>query len=392
MRAAVLGIVLLGACASSPDGRIPPHVPIAEPHPDSVESVLFLIGDAGMTLESYPAVTVQLQREVEWWSARLGRDSATAVIFLGDNVYPRGVHAPGDPEYPRDSAQLDDQVSVVRGPAATRYRTTAWFTAGNHDWAQSTTERGLRQLRYQEALLNRVRSRGPRVSLLPRAGDGGPHIVDVGRHLRVLFVDTAWWLLEISEEAKQKVIDGVEAAMRDRGQREIVIVAHHPLKSGSAHGGLISVWQTLGVEYLLSKSGAMLQDLNSIPYRALNTGLRGVFERAGPPLLFAGGHDHSLQVLEATDPTDPHFMIVSGAASKTSKVEWRPGMLFKESNPGYMRLVTWKNGIVQLFVTAAPDDAVDCGSRRGAGREECIENGLREFRTYYSLELRGRGR
>jgi len=387
----VAAVLLLNACSAFPKGTVPPYVPLAEPHPDSVESVLFLIGDAGLSRETFAPLIIHLQRDVEWWSGRLGRDSAVAVLYLGDNVYPRGVHAPEDPEFPRDSAQMDDQVAVVSGPAAMRHKSVAWFIPGNHDWAQSTTERGLRQLRFQEDLLERMRARGPRVALLPHAGNGGPHVVDVGRHLRVLMLDTAWWLLEISDEAKQKVISGVEDAMRTRGGREIVIAAHHPLKSGSSHGGLVPIWQTLGIEYLLYRSGAMLQDLNSIPYKSFNRGLRGVFARVGSPLLFAGGHDHSLQVLQATDPTDPRFMVVSGSGSKSSPVEWRPGMLFKEADPGYMRLVTYRNGAMQLFVTAAPKDMVDCTAADVTLRQQCSTAALAGFRAYYSLQLRGPG-
>lgn len=378
----------LAACSTRQSGPVPEYLPLLEPHPDSVESVLFLIGDAGLSRETFAPVIVHLQRDVEWWSERIGRDSAIAVLYLGDNVYPRGVHEPGDPEFPRDSAQIDDQAAVVTGPAAMRYRSSAVFVPGNHDWAQSTTERGLRQLGHQEELLKRMRSRGPSVALLPAGGVGGPHILDVGRHLRVLILDTAWWLLETSRVAKQGVILGVEEAIRTRGAREVVIVAHHPLKSGSAHGGLVPFWQTLGIEYLLYRSGAMLQDLTSIPYKELNSGLRDVFARTATPLLFAGGHDHSLQVIQATEPTDPRFMVVSGSGSKTSPVDWRPGMLFREAQPGYMRLVTWKSGRTQLFVTAAPKDAVNCKAKDDAAREQCSQEALPAFRTYYSVQLK----
>ena len=49
----------------------------------------------------------------------------------------------------------------------------------------------------------------------------------------------------------------------------------------------------------------MLEDITSLPYRRLAQGLRNTFARNEPPLIFAGGHEHSLQVIEGVEPTDP---------------------------------------------------------------------------------------
>jgi hypothetical protein len=116
-----------------------------------------------------------------------------------------------------------------------------------------------------------------------------------------------------------------------------MIATHHPYKSASAHGGVIPIWSALGIKWLLYKTGAALQDLNSLPYRDFITRLAGIFERRGVPLLFAGGHDHVLQVIRATDPLDPKFMIVSGAGSKLSEVGHIDGMLYRGREPGYFR-------------------------------------------------------
>ena len=75
-------------------------------------------------------------------------------------------------------------------------------------------------------------------------------------------------------------------------------------------------WKTIGVKWLLSRAGASLQDLNSLPYRELKDKLTAMFAKHGAPMLWAGGHDHALQVIRNTEPTQPQWAIVSGAASK----------------------------------------------------------------------------
>jgi hypothetical protein len=167
-----------------------------------------------------------------------------------------------------------------------------------------------------------------------------------------------------------------------------MIASHHPFKSGSSHGGLVPFWRTLGVRYLLARSGALLQDLNSIPYRKLVVGLRGVFRETGVPLIYAGGHDHTLQVIEGVDPDDPKHMLVSGAASKTGRVGYREGMRYKGPLAGYMRVETLKNGQVYLFVTAADTRYQLCPDTVPATLRTCMEQSVAAYRTDYSARLK----
>jgi hypothetical protein len=166
----------------------------------------------------------------------------------------------------------------------------------------------------------------------------------------------------------------------------VLLVAHHPLRTGGPHGGQVSFWKTLGVQYLLVKSGAIFQDLSSVPYRDLERGLRDIFSQTRPPLAFIGGHDHSLQLFRALEPTDPKFTIVSGSASKLSRVAPARGMQFGRSAPGYMRLVVEKDGGVTLFVEAAPERYVSCDGG-GAQRAACLARGVAAFQTVHSQRL-----
>ncbi|MBW3629832.1 MAG: hypothetical protein KY464_11110, partial [Gemmatimonadetes bacterium] len=344
----------------------------------------FAIGDDGIV------VLPRLEAEIEGWAESLGRDSAVTVLFLGDNIYPLGLHPPGSPEFPRDSSVLVDQVRLLSGPKARKRKAQGYFVAGNHDWGMKDDFEGFQRLKHLDDLLGRVRAAtGAGVRLVPNAGTGGPFVVDLGESIRLTILDTAWWLLAggAAHADHAVVLDSVEAALRTARERHVVMVAHHPLRTAGPHGGDVSFWRTVGVQYLLVRSGAILQDIGSIPYRDLEHGLRAIFSRTRAPFAFVAGHDHSLQVFRALEPTDPHFTLVSGSASKLSRVNAANGLVFGRSAPGYMRLVVEKSGGITLFVDAAPEGFLSCPAR-GAARSACMTAGVSAFRTVYSQRLR----
>jgi hypothetical protein len=356
---------------------------------DSVESVVFWIGDAGKADWNHSPLLRRLAADIDQWSRLVGRDSAVALVYLGDNIYPGGLREPSTrAEYWEDSLHLEAQVHVMRAPATREFASFALFMPGNHDWGHKFGAEGRARLGAMEQFLARRHAQGINVELVPKGGKPGPAVIDIGRFTRIIIIDTAWWLLSPNEVEKNELVRRVEEAMATAGPRGVVLAAHHPYRSAGPHGGLVPFWQTLGVRWLLTRSGAALQDLNSLPYRDLLDRLKGVFERTGPPLLFAGGHDHVLQILEATEELDPRFMLVSGAGSKLSRVGHAAGMIYRGVQPGYMRMVVKKNGGIDLFVSTALKDFLDCDRGDAALTEQCVTAGAAAFRTAYGVSLR----
>ncbi|HEY0809753.1 MAG TPA: hypothetical protein VGD49_06300 [Longimicrobiales bacterium] len=381
--------VALGAlsCSKKPLPDLKPNF-VRDVPTDSVESVIFWIGDAGNAEWGKFPILHKLSGDIDQWARTLDRDSSVAVVFLGDNVYPGGVHDPGTIDFPGDSIHLEAQVDVMRSPGARSSKSFAVFLPGNHDWGHKFGAEGERRLKNQSDFLARRRAQGIRVALLPASGTPGPAVIDVGRHTRILIIDTAWWLLAPNLPEKNQLMDRVLAAMSTAGERNVAIATHHPYKSASAHGGVQPIWAGLGIKWLLTKSGAALQDLNSLPYRDFLDRLEVIFERTGPPLLFAGGHDHVLQVIKGTQKLDPRFMIVSGAGSKSSQVGHIDGMVYRGNQPGYMRMIVKKNGGVDLYVVSAPEEFMTCNRGLEDLNQQCIAAGVQAFKTTYSMTLR----
>jgi hypothetical protein len=382
---ALAAAVLAGGCRRPPPGV--PQSRLDEPNPDSVALVVFLIGDAGEALPGASPVVARLQRDVEAWSGGLARDSAVAVVFLGDNVYPVGVRDESDPSYVADTLRLRSQIDVLSGPNATRHRTVGYFLAGNHDWGNMIGSFGLGRLVNQYERINAARASGLSVRMVPTAGQPGPDVLDLGSSLRILFMDTHWWLQSPSALVRRQVLARVEYALTTAAGRHVMIAAHHPFVSGGAHGGPMPIWEGLGMLWLLRQTGSLVQDLNSAVYRELLSGLKDVFARAGAPLIFAGGHDHSLQVIEDDEPDEPLWSLVSGAGSKVTEVTYVGGMQYADDAAGFMRLTFMHDGSVLLHVLATSEEHVVCSEGLNGGLEACMQEGLDAFETVVAMRL-----
>jgi len=388
-RPSAVALFLLAAACGGPTVNTPSGatlIPASEPA--EVESVLFLMGDAGNAIPGRSPLLARMRADIEWWAGRLDRDSAVAVLILGDVIYPRGMHPPDDEEFPRDSAVAMGQIDLVAGPEASKRGARLWFMAGNHDWGLREDWPGYVRIRRLGDFVAAERARtGVLAELVPEAGSGGPVVIDWGTSFRLLLLDTAWWLLEGDEGSRGAVLEAIDEAFATAGDREIVMAAHHPFRSGGPHGGSFSFWETMGIRYVLFRSGAILQDISSRPYRELEVGLREIFTRHRVPLVFAGGHEHSLQILEAIESTEPRFNLISGSGSKLSSVGPVDGLVFGQSTPGYMRMVIEKDGGVTLFVIAADEQFQHCPGAEPA-RTECMAVAEEQYRTVYSRRLK----
>lgn len=379
-------VAALAACGQ-PDIQLP--VPSIEPEPDPsrVDRVLFLLGDAGHAMTDRSPVLHVLQADVERWAGQLSSDSAVAVAYLGDIIYPLGLHAPDTEPFAHDTAVVMAQVRIVAGPNARRKRAAGYFIAGNHDWGNREDYYGSVRLKRLNRYLDEVKVQtGADVRLVPEPGSGGPYVLDWGRHVRLLMLDTAWWLLGETEQIDEELFLGrIEDAVRGAGDREVIFLAHHPFRSAGPHGGTVSFWESLGIGYVLRRSGAVVQDLNSPQYRKFDRGLRRIFERTGTPLVYAGGHEHSLQILERVREGGPDYTLVSGSGSKLTEIGPQPGLRFAESVPGYMRLLILNDGSLHLSVIGAPAHFLLCKDE--AKRAECMSEGIPAFQMIHSQRL-----
>jgi hypothetical protein len=164
------------ACAKTVPEVTPP-VPV--PAVDNIEVSLYLIGDAGAPADSGEPVLQALRTDL------LAHPGEKLVVFLGDNIYPAGMPEADDPDRAEAERRIDDQIqAVLQGGAR------GVFIPGNHDWQKGGTDgwwRVYRQAEYVDRF-------APNVEVLPRNGCPGPVARDVGSRLRLIMMDTQWYL------------------------------------------------------------------------------------------------------------------------------------------------------------------------------------------------------
>lgn len=375
-------------CGPPPVPELPEITPIDLPAPSEVDAVVFLVGDAGAAVTGQSPLFEHLQADVERWSAALARDSAVSIAYLGDLVYPVGVRDEDHPGYSADTTHLWTQIRMLGGENARRFNSPGLFLAGNHDWGNTIGDAGRRRLNNLETELAHARAQGIRASLLPPAGDPGPVTRDLRENARMIFIDTHWFLQSPSEARKDAFFERLEQEIVSAENRDIVIAAHHPYNSGGPHGTLAPAGRALGIMSLLKNSGTLVQDLNSPVYSDFLARLRAVFRRTErPPLVFAGGHDHSVQVLAGVAPEDPIAILVSGAGSKLTPMTGVAGLQYGAASPGYMTLFFRKDDLVDLFVTAGDPDYLKCPDEPEEERLQCMREGVDTFDFIYSQTL-----
>jgi hypothetical protein len=331
-RALLLAVTATSACLSP--------IRFDEPRPDDIETSLFLIGDAGET--DPRAIGVPLESLTVQVAAAPQR---SIVLFLGDNVYPEGIPEEGRAEWADARRRLEAQVVAI--PPGAR----GIFLPGNHDWAREGPF-GLYSVRLQEQMITGL-ARGRDIRMLPGNGCPGPVTIDVGR-LRLIALDTQWWLHDfiVRDDKTQCAATpgGVTAALRQQvsepgpPNRVVLVAGHHPLMTGGVHGG----W--CGITGPFRRFAGRHQDVMSGTNRRMRDSLEAAFG-AARPLVYAAGHDHSLQVLRGGRNVD--YLLVSGAGSVSKgscAVRMRESIYTSPHRSGFMRVDIMRDRGVLLRV------------------------------------------
>jgi len=404
--------ILVIACAAScthftPYYRGARNHPVAPVADAEIDHRLLLIGDAGDPDPDGEPTLQLLARQVRLLPDR------TTVVFLGDNAYERGLPKQEKKENPVEAAakevvdvavvdvfddrheaerEIDAQVDTVRGTTA-----RAIFVPGNHDWDQFQVGGWDRILALEDFLTQSREGGSANVSLLPPGGCPGPSPVPLGRTGQLIALDTQWWLAtrddgkptpqnnptkcEATTEAavRRALIEQLESAAAQK--RWSVVVGHHPLDSEGPHGGftdarthvfplqVVRHYVPFYIEWIpIPIVGSIVvatraccspsaQDMSNGRNLHMRNALEHSMVRAADAdaaaLVYASGHDHSLQVFDAK--RGPRYLLVSGlgSQSRASDVGSNSRTIFAHSNPahpGFMRVDFLNDGAVRLAV------------------------------------------
>jgi len=324
---------------------------------DKDQYYLYLIGDAGLSsVTSAPYVTV-IQSQLNQ-----NDHVASSVVFMGDNIYPRGLEAAGHPWRLEGEKILMAQINIASE------KSNVFFVPGNHDWKKGKRN-GNRQILHQQAWIDSLNKEN--IQLLPKNGCPGPVEIALGEKLTLVILDTQWWLHPWEKEegenslcdfkTRQEVMGEVEDILQRNQGKQVVITAHHPVFTYGEHGGVYTLKDhifpltavskslylplpVLGSIYpLYRKVFGNIQDVAHPAYKEWTSAISSLMEQY-PGTIYAAGHEHNLQY----STKDSVHYVVSGSGVKKTHVKQKGYAEFVQEELGFARVVVKSSGKVRI--------------------------------------------
>ncbi|WP_299442032.1 metallophosphoesterase [uncultured Aquimarina sp.] len=342
----VIAILLLNSCATYTPQYLDEN--FSQKLPDKeIEKSFYLIGDAGNANinESTPGLDALKQ------VLKKEKTADDYLIYLGDNIYQKGMPDKDSPERALSEHRIDAQIN-----ASDSFEGEVIFIPGNHDWYNDGVKGLKRQEKYVRKKLDNKNS------FLPSKGCPIESI-EVSDQIQLIILDTQWYLADWNKnptindnceiKTRDKFLNEVAGELKKHNGKTVLVVMHHPMFTNGPHGGKYNFKShifpskkkiplpVLGslVTQIRSQGGVSPQDRYNESYNQLMRRL-STFARDSERVIFASGHEHSLQYIDS----DGLKQIVSGSGAKISAASLGKDGLFSYPNQGFAILDVYTDG------------------------------------------------
>ncbi len=316
---------------------------------ESIDQVVYLIGNTS-TRELNISHLSGLKEHL------LTEESPFTVIHLGD------ILQQGRPD--GSAAGIEHFFDLV----ADNKNAQLVFTPGDKDWNNSGID-GLKSVRKLEKQVELLRD-GSNI-FLPSEGCPGPEIIDLTPNLRLIAINTQWWMhpfdipeapdADCSNLTKEEFIESLEEAIEESVGKNILIIGHHPVVSAGVYGGHMTFQKHMfpfadanpdnrvpvpifGSFYAAYRQNVgTVRDMANDDYQEFIDAMSDILTRH-PGLVYASAHDYSLQLLEK----EKGFQVVSGSINENEPTGKERGLLFSGSEYGYTRIEYYKDGKIRI--------------------------------------------
>ncbi|MBT1701723.1 BamA/TamA family outer membrane protein [Chryseosolibacter indicus] len=333
-----------------------------------VSNSIFLVGDAGEPYIASSPIGKYLRSQI------LERGERAIVLYLGDNIYPKGLPPEGHKLRAEGEHILETQVSWVRDTKA-----RGIFVPGNHDW-QHWGRKGQEYIRNQQKWLDSLKDE--HITLLPKDGCPGPIEIPINSTTILVIMDTQWFLHQWDKPGEEsscdcKTSEEVLSQLHDifarNKSKRVIVAGHHPIYTYGEHGGVFT-WKShifpltdfssklyipmpvIGSIYpLYRKWFGHVQDTPNPIYKQFSNGVEDIMAEF-PGSVYVSGHEHALEYIYK-DST--HF-IVSGSGAKVEYVKKKGYARFAKPLRGFVRLDILTNGEIEVhFLEVNEDTAIE---------------------------------
>ncbi|MEO6314606.1 MAG: metallophosphoesterase, partial [Chitinophagaceae bacterium] len=323
---------------------------------EEVQFRVILIGDAGEINSTQAAILKDaISKSIP---------GKTIALFLGDNIYPRGVElTPGKKE-----AALNVLRSQYEG--LRKNDVPVYFVPGNHDWDKSGPK-GYHKMMAANAFINSQLDSF--LQIIPGDACPGPYEMKVSDNLVIVAMDSEWWLFPYNTHSdksdcpcktKRDVLGKLEDIVRRNANKTIIFATHHPFSSYGTHGGYYTFKEhifpltdlnknlyiplpVIGSLYpALRKSFPPAEDLGNALYKDMKKSVNDIL-KTHANVIHVAGHEHTLQLIQ-----DEVLQVVSGAGCKETPVRKGRGSLYAAGSSGYVVADILKDNSLRLhFIT-----------------------------------------
>lgn len=325
---------------------------------NEIEASFYLIGDAGdANLGESSDGLVAFEKQIKKNNTK--KDYA---LFLGDNIYQKGLPDKDDVTRELSEHRLDVQVEAVK-----YFEGKTIFIPGNHDWYND----GLKGLKRQEEYIEKALQ--DKNAFQPEKGCPIKKI-NITEDIVLVMIDTQWYLEDwdkhptINDECEIKTRNDflveLKSLFSKNNEKTLLIAMHHPAYTNGYHGGhfdakkhLYPAGENLPLPILgsitaqlRSVGGVSAQDISNNLYQSLMKRIT-TFAKGNERVIFMSGHEHNLQYIE----NDGVNQIVSGAGSKGYHVSLGKDGLFAYGGQGFAKLDIYKDGSSKVNFYSAKD-------------------------------------
>ena len=280
---------------------------------------VYLVGDAGE--DTIPGKALLMLKE------QLILHPNSTVVFMGDNVYPSGLKLKNK----NSIARLESQLQILK-----EYKGQVYFIPGNHDW-DGQGPKGLKTLKHEEIYVEAYLKKKSiclnkeNATFLPEMGLPGPGTVMLNKKLRLIVIDTQWFLHGFKKNYNGSVtqtkkifytrLDSLLSYSK-KDTEQVIIAAHHPMYTNGEHSKTrqplrflvnctpLQIFGLTGMNRLLS------QDIVQPKYKRMRNKILISINKYDN-VTYASGHDHNLQYFKK----GANSFIVSGSGSKLSPLQ-----------------------------------------------------------------------
>jgi hypothetical protein len=307
---------------------------------------LYLIGDAGKTSVRENGLAELLRKNFD-------NRTPASFLFLGDNIYPKGMPPLGADDRIESEKIIHAQVDILK-----EFHSPIYFIPGNHDWNKGSRD-GLAYVKNEQRYVDSLGN--PLVSFLPKNGCPGPSEINLNSDLVLVIIDSQWILQSAAErnddnplcryKSTEDVFTALNEIMKRNTGKRIVLAAHHPVYSYGEHGGVFNwkahVFPFLGLNSSLyiplpivgsiypayRKWVGDVQDLASPVNKKYRRAVEALLKKY-PEAIFVSGHEHALEHISK----DGVNYVVSGSGVNSSSVRKKKFASYVSPKNGFARI------------------------------------------------------